>query len=759
MKPQFQHQIVTSFALWLDHVILSRGEAWQNIESTLYYQEDERIDPNYLAFASPHKQWVTDSSIDGAKVIDGINLDGYYIKKNSQGIQYDFENGRVLIPRSIANVNSYAEALYAVKDFNIYITDQTEEELLIESKFDKNSRYDQDLFEGIKPYDQVVPAIFLSYEHGKNTPFAFGGEDITESFIRCVVFAENSFQLDGVFSILKDLNNTQIANVGYNEYPLNEFGGLKFGNYDYKDLSDRYAHSYNAQSVFHVDRVVASKLNDRVAKKSHPGLYIGFVDFDLHTFRFPRQPLVEPVASRAPSFQYIPLAPYELTLITVQEPYAPYDFTIDTGLPFAPYGMFLTKTRHTRLQAGEVASISILKGGKLIIKLDGYAGQIAYLNILGQSIKIGSDKNNNLIWDGHTFKTKNETITVNIFGSEFAVKWLGTGSQIIELTRITDDTWNTFDVDIYIPCEEIKINESGIQAPVLSLVDPNLTKNRTPSWEWTKVDGAVFYEVYNVFGEIEREEGNQHTVGKLLKDGTYSIKVRGVNAKGEASDWSNEVSCEVDSTSPRPAPEMTVLSKPYEDFISVSWIDKSRDTHKFVVELIDEVQNHTQTFEEYETNETSFLKTLIAGRYTLNVYSQDLAGNRSLPARATFRIGMRLDIIRSQVSSNPLLTTSVLPVQGEQTVRSEKQQVKNYNWPTSELLIIRPSRHDLFLENVMDAEKNVTLYTSKGREILLEFIQYNTATPYYNTGKYGIFKLRSSLGKEEYIERLKLFIS
>ena len=34
MKPQFQHQVVTSFALWLDHIILSKGEAFQNIQSS-----------------------------------------------------------------------------------------------------------------------------------------------------------------------------------------------------------------------------------------------------------------------------------------------------------------------------------------------------------------------------------------------------------------------------------------------------------------------------------------------------------------------------------------------------------------------------------------------------------------------------------------------------------------------------------------------------------------------------------------------------
>ena len=81
MKPQFQHQIVTSFVLWLDHVILCRGEAFQNIESSFYYQDDDRLDPDYVAFASPHKQWVTDASINNAQIINGINLDGFFVNR------------------------------------------------------------------------------------------------------------------------------------------------------------------------------------------------------------------------------------------------------------------------------------------------------------------------------------------------------------------------------------------------------------------------------------------------------------------------------------------------------------------------------------------------------------------------------------------------------------------------------------------------------------------------------------------------------
>lgn len=452
MKPQFQHQIVTSFSLWLEHLICCKGEAYQNIDSSFYYQDDDRLDPNFLAFASPHKQWLADSSIPGANIIDSINLDGFNVKRGAQSIKYDFNNGRVLIPRVIANPSSVVDGQYAVKDFNTYITDQTEEELLIETKFDKNSRFDQDIFEGIKPYDQVVPAIFISYEKGENIPFAFGGEDITESSIRCVIFAENSYQLDGVFSILRDTNLTSVANVGFNEHPLNEFGDLKFGHYDYKDLSDRYFNRRNSHTSFYVDKITVSKLNDRVAKKSHPGLYIGFADFTIRSHRFPRQPLVEPVASRAPKAGAVAMAPFELTLISLQKPLPPFNLKLKKYTPYAPYSLWLTQTSHQRLQAGETASAVILSGGSLLIRLEGNANSIGFLSILGTTISIGASAGNNLIFDGFTFGSIGQTITRTINGSSFDITWVGRGSQIFEIKRTGGGAYNEFDVAVYVPC-------------------------------------------------------------------------------------------------------------------------------------------------------------------------------------------------------------------------------------------------------------------------------------------------------------------
>jgi hypothetical protein len=306
-----------------------------------------------MSFASPHKQWVFDSSIKDSNVISSVTVDGVAVNRNTEGVRFDFDNGRVLIPTSgvavgassvVATSSSTVTADYSVKDFNIYITDQTEEELLLESQFDTNSRFSQEATAGIKPYDQVVPAIFLSYESSVNEPFAFGGEDWTRTSIRCVLFAENSYQLDGLLSILNDSNNLNLTNVGFNEHPLNEFGDLKHGHYSYEDVVKRY---FEYRSIAIIDKVRVSKLNDRVAKKTHPGLFLGFADFELIATRFPRQAYVSPETVIEPATTPVPLSPYELTLTKDCGSVFPYGITYqfrhNNASPYGATGYYLYK--------------------------------------------------------------------------------------------------------------------------------------------------------------------------------------------------------------------------------------------------------------------------------------------------------------------------------------------------------------------------------------------------------------------------------
>ena len=122
MKEQFQHKLTTSFFLWFDNFLLKHGEAYSNKTGQFYYYEDSRLDSDYRAYGSPYKQWVTDSSITGANIPTGVHF-GNEASGRSDGIVFDFDNGRVLVEGSVTGSTITGE--FAVKDFSVYITNDT----------------------------------------------------------------------------------------------------------------------------------------------------------------------------------------------------------------------------------------------------------------------------------------------------------------------------------------------------------------------------------------------------------------------------------------------------------------------------------------------------------------------------------------------------------------------------------------------------------------------------------------------------------
>ena len=65
MKPQFGHELMTSFMLWFDNYLLRKGEAFENKTGVFHYIEDDRVPSGFLSFSSEFKQFVNDSSLTG----------------------------------------------------------------------------------------------------------------------------------------------------------------------------------------------------------------------------------------------------------------------------------------------------------------------------------------------------------------------------------------------------------------------------------------------------------------------------------------------------------------------------------------------------------------------------------------------------------------------------------------------------------------------------------------------------------------------
>jgi hypothetical protein len=284
MKNNFGHNATTSFTLWFEHHMLKYGEAYNNFETDLYYIEDERLPNGFYRYSSPYKQWVHES-VSGANVPEYIsNASGPVDKTDSNnGYFIDFFNGGVVFTGNASNENMQISGSFATKDFNIYNTNQSEESLIIESKFDTNSRFYIPQ-SGISPYDFVVPAVFINNEYVENEPFALGGENKTTLNFKAVVFAENLYQLDGMISLFADTRDCCFAELTFADHPINEYGDLKSRPYKYEDLSEQ-----RKDSLFFIERVTTSKISENVSQAISPTLYIGFLDFEVSKLRFPRK--------------------------------------------------------------------------------------------------------------------------------------------------------------------------------------------------------------------------------------------------------------------------------------------------------------------------------------------------------------------------------------------------------------------------------------------------------------------------------------
>ena len=294
MKPLYQHKLLTSFYLWFDHFLLDKGSAYKNFQGTDFYNYlDERIQ-NKTVFGSPYKQWVYDKSIQNATIpsISGDGPTGPVTFTNpagnttgTSGLLLDYDNGRVLFDSSVATTANISGG-YSVKNFNTYVSNQNEESLIMEGKYKLNARYTRELT-NVAPYDEVTPAVFLSTTTSTNEPFALGGQDNTISNITAVAFAENTYQLDGILSVFADASKEVFNGIPYTGSPLDEYGNIKSTyptGYDYKNVANN-----NSTDTFFVQNTTVSKISDKMDKFIPVPLYVGFIDFEINKYRFPRQ--------------------------------------------------------------------------------------------------------------------------------------------------------------------------------------------------------------------------------------------------------------------------------------------------------------------------------------------------------------------------------------------------------------------------------------------------------------------------------------
>jgi hypothetical protein len=100
-----------------------------------------------------------------------------------------------------------------------------------------------------------------------------------------MVLTKDSYILDSVISRLRDTAREQITHIPYEEFPYGYSYSIKNFPYKYDTLKD----SQTNPMTSHIDKVSVSKVvSESIREELNRNFSIGFIDFDLSTYRFPR---------------------------------------------------------------------------------------------------------------------------------------------------------------------------------------------------------------------------------------------------------------------------------------------------------------------------------------------------------------------------------------------------------------------------------------------------------------------------------------
>jgi hypothetical protein len=282
MKPQFENILMSSMTLWFDHTLLKKGEAFSNHNSLFY--PITNIYNGYYSYGAPFKNLIRDESITGANIISGVYINNTFITTGVSGlVSINADQGQLYF--DVDQSNSTISGNYAVKDYGIHLTNENEERILFETKFNLNPKTTENPT-GLPINAQTYPAIYLKNNGGNNEPLAFGGLDSTNINVRTIVISDSMFSMDALTSIFKDVVRTYIPLIQPNEMPFNSLNGLKT-RYNYDILTTGKAGS--SSSVYIKNVYVSKNVTNRGQYQDlNPDAISAFVDFELEAYRNPR---------------------------------------------------------------------------------------------------------------------------------------------------------------------------------------------------------------------------------------------------------------------------------------------------------------------------------------------------------------------------------------------------------------------------------------------------------------------------------------
>lgn len=302
MNLTYDHRLNASFLLWLDNLLCGKGGAFSS--GSGFFYDTQEVYGGRFSYSSPYRPFLADTSIPGtrvnesttvknANIISGVYLDGVFLATGSSGLTgIDYAKGTVYFISGLTYANKPASTRlsgnFVVPSFSIKLTNEPEENLLFETKYDLKPRTNQSVT-GLGPSENTFPTIYVKPNGSRNTEYALGGMEESINSLRLIVLADSQYALDGVNSLVRDKTRCVIPLLtGVSEVPFNAFGGYSAGTYNYNTtFTGRYG---TANSVFLTDvrvtRLIGTAMDN--LRKINPKVFISIIDCDLSSYRHPR---------------------------------------------------------------------------------------------------------------------------------------------------------------------------------------------------------------------------------------------------------------------------------------------------------------------------------------------------------------------------------------------------------------------------------------------------------------------------------------
>ena len=277
MLSQIDNKLVSSFQLYLDHLILNKGQSYFNYSGTFYPINSPYN--GYYTYGGEFAGTVYDNSVSGANVTNQVYINNVLVGTGTSGFMgYNYEKNWAIFNTNVSNYT--ISGYYSVKENNIRLTNDSEETILFKTKYTKNLSYPM-LKTGISEGTVTYPCVWLREDFSDSQGFALGGLDQVNHTIRAIVLTDSLFSLHAIQSICRDNVRTLVPIFNASEMPFGPLGTLRSGTYSYTGARLNKINEVNYAFIDNVRIPRQSQNYTTDAKLLPANVFFNFIDFEI----------------------------------------------------------------------------------------------------------------------------------------------------------------------------------------------------------------------------------------------------------------------------------------------------------------------------------------------------------------------------------------------------------------------------------------------------------------------------------------------